>query len=182
VLATPAAETARLLEPIAPEAASALREIPSPFLVVVHVSWPASELSRPLHGFGHLTVPVPERRVLGAVWSSSLFPGRAPSGQTLVTAFLGGERDPAAAGLGDEEIRTLAAREVGQVLGARSEPQTVLLTRYARAIPQYVAGHLARMKTLAQMEARFPGLTLIGNYRGGISVGDVVKNALLTDH
>ena len=181
VLATPAAETARLLEPIAPEAASALREIPSPFLAVVHISWPASELSRPLHGFGHLTVPVPERRVLGAVWSSSLFPGRAPSGQTLVTAFLGGERDPAAAGLGDEEIRALAAREVGQVLGARSEPKTVLLTRYARAIPQYVAGHLARMKTLTQTEARFPGLTLIGNYRGGISVGDIVKNALLTD-
>src|SRR6185369_10671110 len=65
-LATPAADAARLVEPFAPEAARALREIPHPFLAVLHFTWPVSQLPRPLHGFGHLAVPRPGRRVLGA--------------------------------------------------------------------------------------------------------------------
>jgi oxygen-dependent protoporphyrinogen oxidase len=177
VLAAPAAETARLLEPLHPEGAQALHDVPHPFLAVVHLTWPAADLARSLHGFGHLAVPEPGRRVLGAVWSSSLFPGRAPAGQALVTAFLGGARDPEAARLNDEEILDLAGREVGEVLGARSRPRVVLLTRYERAIPQYTSGHLTRMRAVAAAEERLPGLTLLGNYRGGISVGDVVKNA-----
>jgi oxygen-dependent protoporphyrinogen oxidase len=178
VLATPAAETARLLEPFAPEAARALREIPHPFLAVLHFSWPLHELSRPLDGFGHLAVPQPGRRVLGAVWSSSLFAGRAPAGHSLVTAFVGGARDPEAAALSDGDLTRIAARELTATLGARREPELVLLTRYARSIPQYVAGHAARRKVLEEAEARFPGLTLLGNYRDGVSVGDVVRNAL----
>jgi protoporphyrinogen/coproporphyrinogen III oxidase len=176
-LATPAAEAARLLEPFAPEAARALRAIPHPFLAVAHFSWPLSDLPRPLDGFGHLTVPQPDRRVLGAVWSSRLFAGRAPAGQALVTAFMGGARDPAAASLSDDALAGIAARELAATLEARREPRLVLLTRYPRSIPQYVSGHAARLKILEETEARFPGLALIGNYRGGVSVGDVVRNA-----
>ncbi len=176
-IATPAAYAARLLEPFAPEAARVLREIPHPPLAVLHFSWPLSDLPRPLDGFGHLAVPRPDRRVLGAVWSSRLFAGRAPAGQALVTAFAGGARDPQAAALSDEALSGIAARELAAALGARREPRLVLLTRYARAIPQYVAGHSARLKVLEETEARFPGLALLGNYRGGVSVGDVVRNA-----
>jgi oxygen-dependent protoporphyrinogen oxidase len=177
ILATPAAETARLLEPFAPEAARALRGIPHPALAVLHFSWALSDLPRPLDGFGHLAVPQPDRRVLGAVWSSSLFAGRAPAGYALVTAFLGGARDPQASTLSDDALVGLAARELAATLGARREPRLVLLTRYARAIPQYVAGHAARLKILEETEARFPGLVLLGNYRDGISVGEVVRQA-----
>jgi hypothetical protein len=34
------------------------------------------------------------------------------------------------------------------------------------------------LAALEQAERRNPGLTFIGNYRGGISVGDVVRNGL----
>jgi oxygen-dependent protoporphyrinogen oxidase len=176
-IATPAAEAARLLEPFAPEAARALREIPHPPLAVLHFSWPLSDLPRPLDGFGHLAVPQPDRHVLGAVWSSRLFAGRAPAGQALVTAFVGGARDREAAALSDDALSGIAARELAETLGAHREPRLVLLTRYALAIPQYVAGHAARLKALEKAEARFPGLALLGNYRGGVSVGDVVRNA-----
>jgi oxygen-dependent protoporphyrinogen oxidase len=177
ILATPAAETARLLEPFAPEAARILREIPHPPLAVLHFSWALSDLPRPLDGFGYLVVPQPDRRVLGAVWNSALFAGRAPAGQALVTAFVGGARDPEAAALSDDALTAIAARELAAALGARREPRLVLLTRYARAIPQYVAAHAARLKVLEETETRLPGLALLGNYRGGVSVGDVVRNA-----
>jgi len=177
VLTTPAWEAARLVRPFAPDAADALAGIPHPFLAVVHVSIPLAALPRPLHGFGHLVVPQEGRRILGAVWSSSLFSGRAPDGQALVTVFLGGARDPEAAVLSDQELTAIAARDTAAALEAREEPRSVSITRYARSIPQYVAGHVARMEILARAESRWSGLTFLGNYRGGVSVGDVVKQA-----
>jgi len=34
------------------------------------------------------------------------------------------------------------------------------------------------METLSRAEEALPGLTFLGSYRGGISVGDVVRTAL----
>jgi oxygen-dependent protoporphyrinogen oxidase len=181
VLAAPAWEAARLVRSFAPEAADALAGIPHPFLAVVHLHVSLASLPWPFHGFGHLVVPQEGRRILGAVWSSSLFSGRAPDGQALVTVFLGGARDPEAAALSDAELTAIAARDTAAALSAPGEPRPVSITRYARSIPQYTAGHGARMNTLEQAEARWPGLIFLGNYRGGVAVGDVVKQAILPD-
>lgn len=179
VLAPPAWEAARLVRSFAPEAADALAGIPHPFLAVVHLHVSLASLPGPFHGFGHLVIPQAGPRILGAVWSSSLFSGRAPDGQGLVTVFLGGARDPEAAALSDVELTAIAARDTAAALGTREEPRPVSITRYARSIPQYTAGHLARMNALEEAEARWPGLTFLGNYRGGVAVGDVVKQAIL---
>jgi oxygen-dependent protoporphyrinogen oxidase len=178
VLATPAAEAARLLRDIDPRASRALSEGPQPPLAVLHLAWPAGAFAAPLAGFGHLVVPSLQTRILGAVWSSCLFPGRAPRDEVLLTAFAGGSRDPAAAALPDDELLDLAARELSAALGARAAPRVVRVTRYARAIPQYDGDHASRMAAVEEAERGNPGLTLIGNYRGGISVGDVVRNGL----
>jgi oxygen-dependent protoporphyrinogen oxidase len=178
ILAAPAAAAAELVRPFAPDAAAALDAIPHPPLAVLHLAWPKAALARPFRGFGHLVVPDPSRRVLGAVWSSSLFPGRAPEGQILVTVFLGGARDPDALGLSDADLVAAAARDLEAEGIVRGRPRLVLLTRWARAIPQYERGHGARIAILAQAESRLPGLHFLGNYRGGISVGDVLASAL----
>jgi oxygen-dependent protoporphyrinogen oxidase len=180
VLATSAPEAARLLRPLDAEAADALAGVPTPPLVVVHVAYPKDAFPAPLRGFGHLVVPEAGRRVLGAVWSSTLFPDRAPAGQELLTVFLGGSRDPAAAALSDEAISEVVGTELASSLGARKPPRLVRVTRYAAAIPQYDLGHADRRASFDSAEARLPGLRLLGNYRGGISVTDVARNALDT--
>lgn len=178
ILATDAAAAARLVRPFEPEAADALDAIPYPPLAVLHLSLPEAALRRPLVGFGHLVVPDPSRRILGAVWSSSLFPDRAPEGRALLTVFLGGARDPKAASLSDEALLEVAGRDLSAQGLSSQPPDLVLLTRWPRAIPQYTSGHGSRIGALERAETRSPGLRFIGNYRGGISVGDVVKSAL----
>jgi oxygen-dependent protoporphyrinogen oxidase len=177
ILATPAWAAAPHVAPFAPEAAEALESIPHPPLAVLHLSWPAAALRRPLRGFGHLVVPSASRRILGAVWSSSLFPGRAPEGRVLLTVFLGGTRDPAAPELETSELVAIAGRDLFAEGLVRGDPELVLLTRWQRAIPQYTPGHGQRMRVLAETEARWPGLRFAGNFREGVSVGDVVAGA-----
>ena len=178
ILASPAADAAALVRPFAPEAAAALDAILHPPLAVLHLAWPSSALRRRLEGFGHLVVPGSSRRILGAVWSSSLFPGRAPEGRVLLTVFLGGARDPDAARLADGELVDAAARDLEGAGLVASKPDLVMATRWERSIPQYTRGHLARLELVARAETCWPGLRFVGNYRGGISVGDVVRNAL----
>ena len=175
-LATPARDAARLVGTLDADASAALSTIPQPPLIVLHLSVPPKA---GLRGFGHLVVPQPERRILGAIWSSSLFAGRAPAGKTLLTVFLAGSRDPAAFDLSDEELLAAASRDLAAALGTGTDVELVRVTRYVRAIPQYDLDHRGRMETLLHAEGRLPGLTFLGNYRGGVSVGDVVRSATL---
>jgi protoporphyrinogen/coproporphyrinogen III oxidase len=179
VIASPAREAAALLREIDPDAAAALDAIPYPPLAVLHFAAPRDSASALPVGFGHLVVPEPgsRRRVLGAVWSSCLFPGRAPDGEILLTAFAGGARDPEILSATDAELARIAGSELAGSLRLRTPPRLLRATRYARALPQYDLGHGARMEALAAAEARHSGLSLLGSYRGGVSVGDVVRNA-----
>ncbi|MDQ2969640.1 MAG: protoporphyrinogen oxidase [Acidobacteriota bacterium] len=178
VLACPAREAARLVVEFAPEAAAALQGIPQGPIAVLHLAWPQAALGRSLRGFGHLGIRSPGERILGAVWSSSLFPGRAPEGQALITAFAGGTTDPKATALSDQELATIAASELTGLLEAREQPRLLAVTRWPEAIPQYDVGHAGRVAVLARTETRWPGLVFGGSYRGGVSVGDVVRNAI----
>jgi oxygen-dependent protoporphyrinogen oxidase len=177
-LALPAHVAAGLVAGFAPEASGALAAIPHPPLAVLHLAWPAPALARPLDGFGHLVCPDANRRILGAVWSSGLFAGRAPDGHALLTVFLGGARDPDALTLSDSGLAAAATRDLEAEGLVRGAPRVVLVTRWEHAIPQYERGHAQRIATLAAAEARWPGLRFLGNYRGGVSVADVIRSGL----
>lgn len=179
VLATSSIEAARLCEPFAPEAAEGLRGIVSPQLCVAHCSWHASSFRRVPRGFGHLCTPSERRRILGAVWSSSVFSGRAPAGRVLMTFFLGGRRSPEWSDVEASQIPNLIAAEVRDPLGVSDLPELVHRQVYRNSIPQYEAGHLGRVARLEAAESAHPGLKFLGNYRGGVSVGDVVDNAAI---
>jgi oxygen-dependent protoporphyrinogen oxidase len=177
VVATSASEAARLSAGIAPAASEALSRVYAPPLAVAHCAWNAGDFDRPLAGFGHLVVPG-EARILGAVWSSCLFPGRAPGGQVLITVFLGGTLHPEIASLPEEQILASVDEDARRVLGARRPPRLLRVTRHAAAIPQYDGGHGALLAALDFTEREIPGLRFLGNYRGGVSVPDVVDSAI----
>jgi protoporphyrinogen/coproporphyrinogen III oxidase len=128
-------------------------------------------------GFGFLVPRSEGLRVLGTVWNSSLFPGRAPAGMACFTSFAGGATDPELCKLSDEEIVEIICGEVGRVLGITGKPETTLVHRYGRALPQYNLGHADTISTLAMLTSSIPGLFLAGNYLSGPSIGACVEQA-----
>lgn len=177
VLAVPADAAAALISTFLPDAAAALDAIPYAPVASVVRAYRRSDVAHALDGFGFLAPRVEKRRVLGCLFSSSTFEGRAPPEDVLVTAFVGGRRDPALALQSDDEIEHMVCEELAQLIGAAGTPRMSAVTRWRRAIPQYTLGHLERVAGAAKAESAMPGLFLCASYRGGVSVGDCIKSA-----
>jgi oxygen-dependent protoporphyrinogen oxidase len=179
VLATPADVSARLVGGLAPAASAALEAIPYAPVASVASAYARADVAHPLDGFGFLAPRKARRALLGTLFSSSMFDGRAPDGSVLLTTFVGGERDPALARLAPESIEAVVDRELRELLGAGT-PLWREVVQWPRAIPQYAIGHLNRIAALERAERDAPGLFLRANYRGGVSVGDCIKSAQAT--
>lgn len=176
VLATPAYASAELVAGLDSLAAAALRSIPYAPMAMVHLGFNASDIARPLEGYGALCPYVEGHRVLGILYSSSLFNHRAPAGSVLTTTFVGGARFAAEAQLDDADMLDMVRMEHAALLGITARPAMHHIKRWPRAMPQYNLGHTERIAAVAQLEQRHPGLFLIGSYRDGLSVPKCWQN------
>ena len=177
ILATPPDVTGRLLSPLDSSFETLLGSIEYAAVAVVSLGYRKKDLGHSLDGFGFLVPRSAGLRVLGTVWNSSLFPGRAPEGQALLTSFVGGATDPAATKLKPEELVSLVHREISTLLSLKSEPVFSNVTIWPRALPQYNLGHGDRLAALAKACLRFSGLWLTGNYLQGPAIGSCVDQA-----
>ncbi len=176
VLAVPAYEAARLIAPLAPTAAAALEQIVYPPVASVVSAYRRGDVAHPLDGFGFLAPKKERPRVLGTLFSSSMFDGRAPADVVALTTFVGGLRNPELACEEPPQIAAIVRESLQAFIGA-TEPLWSEVTRWQRAIPQYAFGHLARIATIESAEQAFAGLFFCANYRGGVSVGDCIKSS-----
>jgi oxygen-dependent protoporphyrinogen oxidase len=147
-------------------------------VTAVALGFAASDLAGTnLDGFGFLVPAGQGVRVLGCLWSSSIFPGRAPGGRVLLRALVGGARDPDAAGFDDEHLLRLVRYDLATTMGIEADPELVRIYRFPRAIPQYTLGHLNRLRTLRDRLEHLPGLQLHGNGYRGVALNDSLRLA-----
>mgnify|MGYP006276509765 CR=1 FL=1 len=175
VIATPARHAAPMVRHLVPAAADALASIEYAPVAVAATAYRRSDIAHPLSGFGFLVPKCEHRSVLGSLFSSSMFDGRAPSDSVLLTTFIGGRRNPELPGQDDATITKLVHAEMVDLVGARQAPLWIQVTRWPQAIPQYDLGHLRRLSPVAAAESAIPGLHFCASYRGGVAVGDCIK-------
>lgn len=176
VLAVPAFAAARLVAPHNPELARLLDEIEYPPVTAVVLGFDRGRVAHPLNGFGMLIPGREQRQTLGVLFSSTLFPNRAPEGKVLLTAFIGGRRRPEAAEGDDDTLVGRVLTDLAPLLGIQGAAEFAQVQRWTKAIPQYELGHLDRLKAIETENARLPGLYLTGNWKSGIAVGDCLQS------
>jgi protoporphyrinogen/coproporphyrinogen III oxidase len=178
ILCTPTDVTGKLLSQLNSQFESLFASVEYAAVAVVSLGYRKSDVGHSLDGFGFLVPRSAGLRVLGTVWNSSLFPGSAPEGQTLLTSFVGGATDPAASKLTAEELTALVHREISPLLSIRSGPIFSNVTIWPRALAQYNLGHGDRLSWIASLLEKFPELRLAGSYLRGPAIGSCVEQAL----
>ena len=182
-LTSPTRVTSKIAADLVP-AAARLEEVYSPPVASVTMAYkkewfrdlPGATPEEPLRGFGHLLPRSMKVRSLGTIWSSSLFPNRAPEGWELLLTYIGGARDRGIADMTEEEIFAQVDKDNHQILLKDDAPEGKRLACrvWGTAIPQYRKGHLEILAELEKDEAKVPGFFLGGNYRTGVAFGDCV--------
>ncbi|MCB9287952.1 MAG: protoporphyrinogen oxidase [Lewinellaceae bacterium] len=177
VSSVPTHALAPLVSEIAPDMAQPLADVYYPPVAVVYMAFKQEDIQRELDGFGFLVPEVEKRKILGSIWSSTIFPDRAPEGYASFTSFVGGTRQPDNALLPDEQLKEMVVSELKSLVGITGEPAFTKIKKWQKAIPQYKVGYKKVQAIFEKLEAQYPGLHFAGNYRRGISVGDSVLSA-----
>jgi oxygen-dependent protoporphyrinogen oxidase len=142
---------------------------------VLSLAFKRTDVAHPLDGFGVLVPECEKRKILGALFPSSLFTGRAPEDEVLLTIFVGGERQPEYAVPDTDAVLATVLPELKAMLGVSHQPTFVHHKHWPRAIPQYKLGYGKLLAQMDTVEANYPGLKLAGNYRDGISLSYCIE-------
>ncbi len=180
VVSAPAFAAAAIVKAWLPELASELVKIKYPPVAVAVLGYTREQVKIDLRGFGFLVPEVEKRKILGTIWSSSIFPGRAPEGSVELTTFVGGSRQPKLAALSNEEIAGIAHEENAKLMKIEGPPAFRAVRKWDQAIPQYNIGHLSILDAVRHVESIHKGFYICCNYRDGISVADCIANGKKT--
>jgi protoporphyrinogen/coproporphyrinogen III oxidase len=152
-------------------------EIRYPPVASVVLGFRREDVAHPCEGFGMLIPKVEGFKILGTIFSSSLFPNRAPAGHLTLTSYVGGERYPDLASLSPEKLYALTCADLRVLLGVKGNPTFQHSVFYPKAIPQYNVGYGRYRELMADIEGKAPGLFLAGHFRDGISLSDTIVSA-----
>lgn len=143
-------------------------------VAVGYHSWQGKKLD----AFGGLVPSREKRDILGILFPSAIFEGRAPEKGALLSVFLGGIKNPGFIDKSNEEITDIVLKEIQSTLYCKNQPDLLKINRYLHAIPQYDITSGDRLESIKTIQEKFPGLILAGNLRDGIGMADRIKQAV----
>jgi len=182
VLSTvPAYHAAAIFENWEDKLAHHLNGIYYPPVKVLYLGFRKAAVGQVLDGFGFLIPEKENKPFLGAIWNSAIFPYRSKEDMAAFTLFIGGARSPELfENRNDRHTVDIVIKEFRKIMHIEDDPVVVKEKMWPRAIPQYSIGYIEHERYFERFESNHPGIFLSGNYRGGISVGDCIKNSELT--
>jgi len=178
ILTAPAYKLADLQHNIEGADLSQLKEISYPPVTSLALGFKRSDVAHPLDGFGMLIPKKENYHILGTLFSSTLFPGRAPKDHVLLSTYIGGARQPELGAATENEQIEIVLKDLRELLGVKGEPTFIHRTYFAKAIPQYNLGYGKYKNVMDSFEAKAPGLHIAGNFRNGISLSDCITNGV----
>lgn len=173
VLAVPTNISLKLLKEI--DDTMPLTSIPEAKIVTVVFGYDNGASLPP--GFGFLTPEVEQRFTLGTLFSSNMFPGRAPKGHIVFETLIGGRRHPERVKMSNHDLIKYAKEEVKDILKLPGDPAFTRVLRSGWGIPQLEENYPALLQWKEGLEARQKGLHVCGFGWEGIGLNDMIKVA-----
>jgi len=174
IIATPSYDASKIVKEMSPSLSTELNGIPYVSTATVSLAYSQSSIHRPLNGFGFIVPRISNRRIMAATFTSTKFNHRAPDDDCLIRVFVGGAANEDLVYQNDAEIIEMVREELKDIMGIVADPLFARVFRWKRAMPQYIVGHMERLKRIEQATAHLPGLYLTGSAYKGIGISDCI--------
>ncbi len=143
-------------------------------------AFPRNAVAHDLKGTGFVVPRAEGISITAGAWVSSKWPQRAPEGQALLRAFLGGARDPDLLSRTDAELSRTALDDLTKILGIRGLPIMTRVYRWDRSSPQQEVGHADLMRRIDARLATHRGLFVSAAGFRGVGIPDCIADARQT--
>jgi len=177
ILACPAWAAAQILSELDNDLSNELKQIPSSTITVVATAYKTDDFKNKLRGFGLLVPRNEDVKILGCLWTSSIWNNRAPRNRVLLRTMIGGMHDFEAIKMSDGEILALTATDLKKTMDLNAAPISSHIFRHPKGISQYLPGHTKRLKKIDALLKKHSGLLLSGSSYKGISVNHCIAEA-----
>ncbi len=175
IVTLPSRHAAEVLAPVDSTLSDKLGQIEYAGCSVVCFGVKASQVARPVSGFGFVVPAVEGRRLIAASFSSYKFPGRAPDDHLLIRVFVGGALQPELGELDDDRLIQIAREEMADLVGLSGELDFARVARWPQRMPQYHVGHLDLVEAIEQRAAEI-GVELAGAAYRGVGVPQCIHS------
>ena len=155
--------------------ASPVSSIPEARIVTVLLGF--TESADIPFGFGYLAPEQEKRFAMGALFSTHMFPGRAPAGHMLLEALVGGRRHPEKLELSDDVLIRETYADLKQLIHLPDPPIFSRVLRPDHAIPQLEIGYPKLLSWRNSLVKDNPDLYVCGFGWEGIGINDMTKSA-----
>ena len=176
VVTIPSPRAAPLLRELDTELSETVAAIETAGLAVVALAWDAADVPD-ADGFGFLVPRGEGPRILGCLWDSSIFPGRAPDGRVLLRCMIGGAHDEAAVSEPGEVLVRQCRTDLEDAMGITAEPVMTRVYRWPLGIGQYTVGHQDRLDAIHARLDEHPGLWVAGSSYYGVAMNACIEKA-----
>ncbi len=170
IIALPGYATARLLGPVASDAAAVAAALEYASVALVTTVFDADVVTAPLQGTGFLVPPITGRLTKAATfvtrkwqWVQNVGPGRE-----VLRFSVGRHGDTRGLDWPDDQLIKAVLDEVGGLLGLRGDPLAAAVTHWPESLPQYRVGHRARVAQARQLLPH--GLAVAGAAWDGVGI------------
>jgi len=175
IVATPAFGAAEMIGPVMPTAAQELKQISYASTATVNLGYKREDFPQTPDSFGFVVPAIENRKIIACTFSSLKYPGRAPAGNILLRAFVGGSLQPELFNDDSAKMEKNVREEIESLLGVTAEPLFGRIWRHPNSMPQYHVGHQERVQRIEKTLARIPSLALAGSAYHGVGISDCVR-------
>ncbi|KAA3636269.1 MAG: protoporphyrinogen oxidase, partial [Calditrichaeota bacterium] len=122
ILATPSYVAADITLSLSDKLSNSLGAIPYAPISVICLGYNRQQVSHDLEGFGFLVPQKENRKILGSIWTSSIFENRAPDDKVQFRTMVGGDGDHDSIKLTDDELLARVIKDMNDIVGLTGEP------------------------------------------------------------
>ena len=171
-IALPALQAGTLVENVSVPLATQISAIPYASSATVNLAFRRADVTHPLDGMGFVVPATENLSLIGCSFSSVKFEGRAPAEHILLRAFVGEPKSKQS----ESELVEMCQADLTPILGIKSDPLFVVVSRHPQAMAQYQVGHQEVVSTIERLAGELPGFAVAGNGYHGVGIPDCIRS------
>lgn len=144
---------------------------------ILHVAVPKNEYPESLMGFGFLTSPFETQGLLGAIFTSLIFPNSNKE-DVILTCFCGGSIKPEFSNVTKTEVELEIVAQLRDLLGIKN-CKVIQKTYWERAIPIYDNNQNFFENLQQEFEDCYNNIHIHSNITKGVSIPSRVKQSMI---